>query len=317
MAHFTLGHWGVMEVERDAAGLPVLRPWRRDPDATAIGVDQLSSEVSAMRIERPSIRRSWLEEGPGARTDRRGSDPFVEVSWDEALRLLADDLDRVVSGHGNEAIFGGSYGWASAGRFHHAQSQLHRFMNCIGGCVRSRDSYSHGAANVVMPHIVGPLDRLLDQRTGWDVMERHTELFVAFGGVPLKNGRMTSGGAGTHSLRRSLLAIRDGGTRFVNVSPQRTDFDAFDVEWIPIRPNTDTALMLAMMHILFTEGLHDRGFLERCCTGAGELLGYLDGSSDGVLKDALWAEGITGVPRTRIRGLAIEARSARTMLNGS
>jgi len=45
------------------------------------------------------------------------------VSWDEALDLVAGELGRVKRDFGNQAIFGGSYGWASAGRFHHAQSQ--------------------------------------------------------------------------------------------------------------------------------------------------------------------------------------------------
>ena len=53
------------------------------------------------------------------------------MSWDELTELLAGELRRVVDTHGNEAIYGGSYGWASAGRFHHAQSQVHRFLNSL------------------------------------------------------------------------------------------------------------------------------------------------------------------------------------------
>lgn len=70
-----------------------------------------------------------MREGPGP-TTRRGDDGFVAVSWDELTELLADELRRVIDAHGNQAIFGGSHGWSSAGRFHHAQSQVHRFLNC-------------------------------------------------------------------------------------------------------------------------------------------------------------------------------------------
>ena len=84
------------------------------------------------RITSPAIRRGWLDDGPGP-TARRGCDDFVAVSWEELTELLAAELRRVVDTHGNEAIYGGSYGWASAGRFHHAQSQVHRFLNCLGG----------------------------------------------------------------------------------------------------------------------------------------------------------------------------------------
>ena len=48
-----------------------------------------------------------------------------------------------------------SYGWASAGRFHHSQSQLHRFLNTIGGYTRSVNTYSSGASEVILPHVVG------------------------------------------------------------------------------------------------------------------------------------------------------------------
>ena len=75
--------------------------------------------------------------------------------WDEVTRLAGDELSRVIDQHGNSAIYAGSYGWASAGRFHHAQSQIHRFLNVIGGYIRSVNSYSFAAAEVIFPHVVG------------------------------------------------------------------------------------------------------------------------------------------------------------------
>ena len=59
----------------------------------------------------------------------RGREAFVEVDWKKALDLIAGELRRVRERRGDEAIFGGSYGWSSAGRFHHAQSQVHRLLN--------------------------------------------------------------------------------------------------------------------------------------------------------------------------------------------
>lgn len=63
--------------------------------------------------------------GPGAAPQRRGSDPFVQLPWSTALDLVAREIERVRGHFGNDAIFGGSYGWSSAGRFHHAVGQLH------------------------------------------------------------------------------------------------------------------------------------------------------------------------------------------------
>ena len=82
--------------------------------------------------------------------DRRGGEPFVEVDWETALSLAAAALDRVRKQHGNAAIYGGSYGWGSAGRFHHPNSQVHRFLNSIGGYVRHVQNYSFAAADVIL-----------------------------------------------------------------------------------------------------------------------------------------------------------------------
>ena len=73
-----------------------------------------SSQHHPARITQPHVRKGWLDHGPGA--PGRGDEPFVPVSWDIALGLLSGELRRVYRGHGAEAVYGGSYGWASAGR---------------------------------------------------------------------------------------------------------------------------------------------------------------------------------------------------------
>ncbi|MBN9516854.1 MAG: Asp-tRNA(Asn)/Glu-tRNA(Gln) amidotransferase GatCAB subunit C, partial [Alphaproteobacteria bacterium] len=91
----TAAHWGVYEVEYDDAGNATkLHPFSKDPDPSPIGLHMLSDEVSRLRVLRPSIRKSWLEKGPGANPELRGQEPFVEVPWDEALDLLAGELKR-------------------------------------------------------------------------------------------------------------------------------------------------------------------------------------------------------------------------------
>src|SRR5262249_61259745 len=83
---------------------------------------------SPLRVARPAIREGWREGKP-----RTGADRFNEVSWDEALALVAAELKRVRATHGNTAILGGSYGWSSAGRVHHARSLLRRGFLPRGG----------------------------------------------------------------------------------------------------------------------------------------------------------------------------------------
>jgi biotin/methionine sulfoxide reductase len=319
MTSYTLSHWGTYEVEPRGNGLPALKPFGRDRDPSPIGLYQLDPALDRLRVRRPAIRKSWLDHGPGTAAERRGSDPFVEVEWDLALDLAAAEIDRVRTSHGNASIFGGSYGWSSAGRFHHAQSQVHRFLNAAGGYVRHVDSYSLGAANVVLPHIVASMDELMAGHSSWDTLAAHCELFVSFGGVPVKNAQINAGGVALHGVPAGLAGMRAAGTRFVNIGPVRDNFGAVSdaAEWIACRPNTDTALMLALAWVLYSEDLHDEAFLDRCCTGFENFVPYLTGATDGVPKTPEWAEEISGVPAGTIVDLARHMASARTMLNVS
>ncbi|MBP0491806.1 molybdopterin guanine dinucleotide-containing S/N-oxide reductase [Roseomonas indoligenes] len=316
MNAYTASHWGIYEVAQDAAGRASLHPMPGDPDPSPIGLHQTDDSLARLRVLRPAVRRSWLEKGPGAAPELRGREPFVEVPWERALVLVAAELQRVRTAHGNTAIFGGSYGWSSAGRFHHAQSQVHRFLNAVGGYVRHMDSYSLGAGRALMPHIVAPMDDLMAQHTSWSVMAEHTGLFVAFGGVPAKNAQISAGGAGRHRVREGLHRMAARGVRFVNIGPVHDNLDTgAGAEWIQARPNTDTALMLALAWVLREEGLADRDFLARCCTGYERFEHYLSGEEDGQPKTPEWAEAITGVPAARTAALAREMAAQRTMLN--
>lgn len=304
------------EVEPGDGGLPRLRPFRRDPDPSPIGLDQTAPEVLRTRVRRPAIRQGWLEGGRPTGAGR-GREPFVETDWDTALDLVARELQRVRRDHGNRAIFGGSYGWSSAGRFHHAQSQVHRFLNAIGGYVRHVDSYSLGAANVILPHVVAPMDALMAGHTSWDELARHTTLFVTFGGVPVKNSQVNAGGVGLHMVPKGLRGLTAAGVRIVNIGPVGDNIGAAGGEWLQCRPNTDTAVMLAMMQVLLAEGLHDRAFLDRCCTGFDRFAPYLTGSADGQPKTPAWAAAISGLPAATIADLARAMAANRTMLNVS
>jgi biotin/methionine sulfoxide reductase len=310
----TLTHWGAYRVRSDASGIVGLDPLAEDADPSPIGQSMLGALRDDLRIAQPMVRAGYLERGRAAR-EGRGREPFVPVSWDTANTLVSQEITRVSRTHGNAAIFGGSYGWASAGRFHHAQSQLHRFLNLCGGYTRSVNTHSYAAAEVLLPHIIGSRVGLESHHTSWGVIARHTELFVAFGGMPLKNAQVSAGGVGLHTLRADLEKCRAAGMALVNISPLRDDIDpAFDPEWIPVRPNTDTALMLALAHTLVAEALHDTGFLDRCTVGFDRFRPYLMGETDGQPKDADWASGICAVPADAIRALARRMSRARTMI---
>ncbi len=312
----TASHWG--------AGLATIRDGRivdvsahpGDPDPSPINGNIAGSLNGAARVLRPAVRAGWLKRQPRGSDGNRGRDAFVELPWDEVLDLLAEELSRVRSQHGNGAIFAGSYGWSSAGRVHHAQSQLKRFLNANGGFVGSEGNYSYHAALVLMPHIVGPYRSHVAQATRWPVIARNSELVVMFGGMAGRNTQVSDGGLSQHRMRDNLKACARAGIRFVNLSPLKDDAASdLDAEWLAPLPGSDTAVMMGLAYTLLTEELHDTAFLERYTTGFDYVERYLRGkAADGIRKDADWAAAQSGLPAARIRDLAREMAAKRTMI---
>src|SRR6266481_3910910 len=237
-------HWGVFSARLSEAGLEV-RPYAGDPDPNGIIGNFPAALRHSARIGQPAIRRGWLERGPGP-DNRRGRDEFVSVSWERALDLLAGELTRIRDTRGPGAVYGGSYGWSSAGRFHHAQSQIHRFLNlACGGYVRSVNSYSAGASSVILPHVMGPFENLSRRNVTWDQVRSHTDVVLAFGGMAIKNSMIASGGLSRHIEPGAMRDAVNRGTRFISISPLRDDFPPeANAQWVPIRPGTDVAVML-------------------------------------------------------------------------
>jgi biotin/methionine sulfoxide reductase len=314
----TSAHWGTYHVDVDNGRVTGLRPFDQDCDPSPIGQGIAGVLDGPTRITAPMVRKSWLEGGPGTAGHLRGDDSFVEVSWADANRLVASELTRVTQAFGNQAIYAGSYGWASAGRFHHAQGQLKRFLNCVGGYTSSKNTYSFAAAEVVVPHVLGDFRGPLDSATSWQSITKHCELFVAFGGVPLKNGQISQGGLGAHVQKAGITAAAKAGVDFVNISPLKTDMaPGAQAQWIAPRPSTDAALMLGLAYVLLDEGLHSQLFLDKYTTGFDRFATYLRGETDGTPKTADWAANICAVPADDIRTLARRMAAQRTMISVS
>ena len=315
----TSSHWGVYEFVVKNGRLTALNPFSHDRDPSPIGPSIIDLLEDPTRITKPAVRESWLRGGPGTATHKRGSERFITLSWDEAEKLVADELKRVIKTKGNQAIYAGSYGWASAGRFHHAQSQVHRFLNSIGGYTSSKNTYSYAAAEVIIPHVLGGnLMELLTLQTSWQSVCENTELMVAFGGLPAFNSQISNGGTGAHIQRLGVIEAAAAGTKFVNLSPRRSDVKSdIDEVWYKLRPNTDVAVMLAMAYQLLTEDLHDSHFLKKYTVGFEKFQAYLLGQKDGVPKTPAWAADISGMVEEDIIALTREMAKKRTMLTVS
>lgn len=308
----TTSHWGAFEVDVEGGRIVATRPFAADPHPTSIP-DAIPAAVHhRARVARPSIRRGWLE---GRRHEGRGRDDFLALPWDEALDIAAAEIARVRRDHGNGAIFGGSYGWGSAGRFHHAQSQVHRFLNAVGGYVASFGSYSTGCAQAIMPHVFGVnfLKLLYEHQDSWPVIHEHTETLVMFGGINPKNAQVSMGGITRHETADWFDRFAAKGMTCVNIGPQQGDAPK-GCDWLPLRPGSDTALMLALAYVLESEGLTDHVFLDRYTVGFDRFRPYLMGDADGQPKSPNWAAPLCGVDADAIRALARRMAATRTLI---
>src|SRR5688500_9247579 len=110
----TGSHWGVYEVDVADGRIQEVRPSPHDPDPTPLHRALPDIVDHASRVRFPAVREGYLKDGIRSDRSRRGAEPFVRVSWEHALDLVAAEIDRVKRAHGNESIFAGSYGWASS-----------------------------------------------------------------------------------------------------------------------------------------------------------------------------------------------------------
>lgn len=311
----TASHWGTHRAVVEKGRLVALNDFDADPAPNPIGQGLIDAVDCDARIRSPLVRKSYLDAGGPSKSERRGIDAFVPVDWEIALDLAAGALRRVISEHGNSSIFGGSYGWASAGRFHHAQSQVHRFLNCLGGYVRSETAYSNAAAKVILPYVVYPMYQLFYEQPTIEEVAEHAELVVAFGGLRIETAQVGGGGVGRHMFRPELENASKAGVTFINISAQRDDcLAAINAEWVAPRPNTDVAIMLGIAHTLHVENLVDDAFLHSHTIGYDKFVAYLNGKSDGVEKTPEWASGIADIATDKIRELARRMAKSKTLV---
>jgi biotin/methionine sulfoxide reductase len=311
----TSSHWGAFRARVVDGRLVGVAPFERDPFPSAMIQNFPAILYDKSRIAAPMVRKSWLEKREKADGALRGREPFVEVDWDTALDLVAEEMRRVKAAYGNEAFYAASYGWASGGRFHACDEMTNRLYALHGGYVDDLTNYSFGAGMVLLPHVLGGNEIIGGPFTTWSSIVRHTQLIVMFGGAAFKNAQITWGGSGEHTTEKWLRQCHASGIEMVSINPVREDEVAvLGLEWRPIRPNTDIALMLALSHTLLTEGLADLSFAERYTVGLEKVQPYVLGETDGQPKDADWAAAICDVPADWIRALARKMAAKRTMI---
>ncbi|MCL7705220.1 molybdopterin-dependent oxidoreductase, partial [Enterobacter kobei] len=273
--------------------------------------DQVHSKT---RVRWPMVRKGFLA-SPDKPQGIRGQDEFVRVSWDDALALIHAQHKRIRERYGPSSIFAGSYGWRSNGVLHKASTLLQRYMSLAGGYTGHLGDYSTGAAQAIMPYVVGG-NEVYQQQTSWPLVLAHTDVVVLWSANPLNTLKIAWNASDEQGIGY-FDALRKSGKRIICIDPMRSetmDFFGDRAEWIAPHMGTDVAMMLGIAHTLLENDWHDSDFLTRCTSGFDQFADYLTGQSDGVAKTAEWAAGICGVSADKIRELAALFHDNTTML---
>ncbi|MCG6862355.1 MAG: molybdopterin-dependent oxidoreductase [Chromatiaceae bacterium] len=249
---------------------------------------------------------------PMMRVGERGEGRFKRVSWDEALNLIARKMVEIKDNYGPQALLDQSYAGASWGVLHKSdqiEGLLGRFLGLFGCRTSSWSVPSYQGTTTSSLWTFGTIEDGNE-----DDAYAHAKLMIMWGWNPA----YTFHGGNTFYY---LRLAKQRGCRFVLVDPQYTDSAAaYDAWWIPIRPNTDAAMMAGMAHYIFANELQDQVFIDRFVQGmdvgtmpewAGQSVNgkesfkdYILGTYDGTPKTPEWASQICGVSAEDIETLA-------------
>lgn len=259
---------------------------------------------------------------PMLRVGKRGEGKFKRVSWDEALDYVAQKMVELRNNYGPTALLDQSYAGASYGVLHKSdqiEGLLGRFLGMFGCRTNSWSVPSYQGTTFSSRMTFGTIHDGNEDDTF-----AHSKLIIMWGWNPA----YTFHGGNTFYYMR---LAKQRGCKFVLVDPQYTDSaGVYDAWWIPIRPNTDAAMLAGMAHYIFTNNLQDQDFINKFCQGMDEgtmpeqfkdkenFKDYILGKYDNTPKTPEWAEKICGVPAADIIKLAdMYARTKPAALKAS
>ncbi|MFH1382517.1 MAG: molybdopterin-dependent oxidoreductase [Chloroflexota bacterium] len=230
---------------------------------------------------------------PMKRAGAKGKSEFERITWDEALETVARQLKHVKQTYGNASIFftGGGYN----GVLHSGREAVGRLLAMFGGYTTRYGNISTEGCLWASQVSYGTT---LVGNSREDLL--NSRLIILWGWDPVRiiHGTDTIG---------NLIKAKEAGIRIICIDPRYHDTAALLADqWIPIRPGTDTAMMVSMAYTMIQEGLYDKEFLDRYTVGFDRFSDYVMGKEDGIKKTPAWAEKITGVPAETIVYLSRE-----------
>jgi trimethylamine-N-oxide reductase (cytochrome c) len=246
--------------------------------------------------------------------EKRGESGYARISWDEALDIVASEIKRIKRdfGPGCCVIEPSSHHlWGNVGYRH---STLFRFMNTAGYTYGDHNPDSWEGWHWGATHMWGFTGRLGNpaQTDLYEDCIKNCEMIVFWSSDPETNNGIY--GAFESTVRRRWL--KELGVKMVFIDPfyNHTNGLYREGKWLAPQLGTDSALALGIAHTWLTEGTYDKEYVAEKTFGFDEWADYVLGRSDGIPKDAEWAEKECRIPAYDIRALAREWASRKTML---
>jgi trimethylamine-N-oxide reductase (cytochrome c) len=258
---------------------------------------------SPNRTMYPLKRVDWDPHGE-RNPQNRGVSKYQRISWDEATDLIAAEIRRVIQQYGPTAILAQADGHGETKVVHAAHGCQQRLLELLGGFTlqtRNPDSWEGwywGAKHVWGCECVGK--QRYQSNLVPDIAE-HTMTLLFTSCDP----ETTTWGWGGQTVSQLCYWFTELGIRQIYVCPEINYGAAVHADkWIPILPNTDAALYLAIAYQWITQGTYDKAYVETHVVGFDKFSDYVLGKEDGIAKTPEWASGKTTVPSRIIKALA-------------
>ncbi|MDD5288155.1 MAG: molybdopterin-dependent oxidoreductase [Dehalococcoidales bacterium] len=231
---------------------------------------------------------------PLKRTGERGSGAFARISWEQAIDIIASEMKRIREAYGNASLLH-FCSMADPYSLHHVPA-IHKLLCQFGGYTAPWGTISNEGKNFSAGVTYGT--SYIADSPAEDMMKAKLIILWSW------NPAVTNQGS---DIPIALALAKEKGARIVAVDPRFNDTAAvFADKWIPIKPSTDAAALIAMAYVIISEDLQDKSFIDKYTVGFEKFKEYVFGIEDGVKKTPEWAEKITGVPSATIIALARE-----------
>ena len=268
---------------------------------------------SPNRIPYPLKRVDWDPNGE-RNTANRGTSQYVRISWEEAVEIIVNELKRIKATYGMEAVLSQSDGHGEGKAIHTAHGSANKLLALLGGYtmqMRNTDSWEGWAWGAKHAWGMEPVGEMAPAANLIPDIAENSELILFWGCDP----ETTPWGFNGQMASRVCYWFRRLGIRCVFICPELNYGAAIHADkWIPVRPNTDAALQLAIAYVWITGGTYDKHYVETHTFGFDKFKDYVLGEEDGVAKTPEWASGKCGVSVAAIKALAREWASRRTSI---